>query len=333
MNINEMEQISSIQILDKYSIDSMSFVPDNNQIHCILKSSEEAKMAIQMRVKSDLLSKVVKLIPDSFNPNDTVLIQKGVIEGIKNGNEVVELQPGQLYVINDQQVPFEKTSNGPNGILAECQGNVYGKNRINLFDKNITNTKKLLSNYIKLRNNQINNIYYMFVKKLNTYTGDSLNMKNVIAMHNLVLEQIKKGRTLNQCGIGVVSFCQTWMKEGNISKAGVIGPAQFSIMSPHFQTRFFVQNEKNLLSKCGITREMYVSYVQTIKDFTQNMQENYGIAGSGRSFINLDMLNKKLSIQGPKSSPRRSSPRRSPPRRSPPRRSPPRRSPPRRSRR
>ena len=308
-DINLMEKISSIQTLDKFSIGSMSFVPDDCEMNCLFKASEQAKVAIQMKVKSNLLSKVDKLIPDSFNPNDTILIKKGVIEAIQKGDELVELQQGQLYVINDMQVPFEKTSNGPNGILAECQGNVYGKNRINLFDKNIANTKKLLTNYIKLRNKKINFIYNLFVQKLNTYAGTDNDMKNVIAMHNLVLEQLKRGSSLKKCGISVVSFCQTWMKEGNIVNSSLLGPAQFSIMSPHFQTRFFVQSENNLI-KCGITKEMYVSYLKVIKNFTNNMQENYGIGGTGRSFINLDMLNSKLARKRPKSS-SRSSPRRS----------------------
>jgi len=299
-DINVMNKISSIQALDKFSISSISFIPSNCEIECLIKISDKAKIAIQNKIKSDLLTNIkcntmeeCKMIPDSYDPNDTILIKKLLPMATKE-QSVVELQPGYLYVINDTQIPFEKTSTGPIGVLSDCQSTMYGKNRINLFDKNIHQTKKLLSNYIKTRNEKINHIYDLFVKKLNTYTGNNQDMENVIAMFNLISEKLKIDNNLKKYGISVISFCQTWIKEGNTTNSLLMGPAQFNIMSPCFQTRFYVHNENNLI-KCGISKDMYISYLKVIKNFTNNMQENYGIGGTGCSFINLDLLNNKLT--------------------------------------
>ena len=80
------------------------------------------------------------------------------------------------------------------------------------------------------------------------------------------------------------SFCQTWLRN-----TGEVGAAQFSVMSPHFQTRFYVSDE-NALKECSVTDKMIQSYAELINFFTGSMQKDYGLGGGGQAFINLDSL-------------------------------------------
>jgi len=293
--------ISKISDLEKFYIDTVSFIPTNKEIEYLilisnsanrelkvlqdksLNKSDDEKKTIRDSINNTLLSKIKVLIPITFNLNDTILVKTG----LNPDTTKIELQNNYLYIINDRDIPFEKTSNGPNGVLVNTNSNLYGMNRINLFHKSIKSTKKLLKKYLSSRNKNINNIFELFVGKLNTYSGNDIDMLNVIKMFNIILLNVQSGKKLYDCGISVVSFCQTWMKKD------YIGLPQFSVPSPHFQTRFYVNNIKKLI-KCELAEQMLLSYIKVIQRFTLNMQPDYGIGGTGQSFINLDKLNQMM---------------------------------------
>ena len=55
-DINVMNKISSIQALDKFSISSISFIPSMCELECLIKMSDKAKIAIQTKIKNNLLT-------------------------------------------------------------------------------------------------------------------------------------------------------------------------------------------------------------------------------------------------------------------------------------
>lgn len=304
--MDKINKIKKIEDLENFYINTVSFVPTKQQINCLLMLSESAnkelknyqkkildltndeKKNIRDSIGNTLLSKIKVLIPTTFNINDTILVQVG---NNPNTLDKVTLKNNYLYVINDRDIPFVTTSNGPNGILTNCNSNVYGMNRMNLFNKSLKSTNKLLNNYLISRNKYINEIFELFVNKLKTYSGDDINMINVVYMYNNILENVLSGKKLKDCGISVVSFCQTWMKKDSI------GLPQFSVPSPHFQTKFYISNSKKLKKNCEISDDIINSYGIIMSQFTINMQKDYGIYGSGASFINLDKLYKSKLLK------------------------------------
>lgn len=234
------------------------------------------------------------LAPESLNPNDTILAKLGrgdIGPGGKIGDKTV------LTIIDDRNMPLGGGSCGPNGVLTDCQNPPYGPNRINLFHENRHETERLLMDYLAMRNANIDEIFKMYVLKLQKHRDQGYKIdiaKDMILdpklhrqysdtcdMFDIVL---KSGKSVLECGISCTSFCQTWLRN-----TGKVGDAQFSVMSPHFQTRFYVSDAESL-KDCGVSEEMIQSYAALIWYFTESMQKEYGIEGGGQAFINLDRL-------------------------------------------
>lgn len=282
--------------LENDCIASMSFVPSKDQFNLLLETSKLAVKSLENKVPTCLLSKVPVLVPKTFNPNDTILVKMASTPS----SNAVELKKNYLYVINDRDIPFTTLSNGPNGVLTNCQSTVYGINRMNLFHKNMNMTLRLANDYIQARNKNIEEIFRMFCEKLYTvkdteFGNDYIltsDMYNIINSRFLGLNKPKSDpiKALNMCGVNVVSFCQTWAKGESTTSTPSVGMPQFSIPSPHFQTRFYIQNEKKVLNIPGLTKSHLLAYGRVIKKFTLAMQTNYGYCGNGKSFVHLDNL-------------------------------------------
>jgi len=232
-----------------------------------------------------------------------------------------------MTVINDRNMPFGGGSNGPNIVITDCQKK-YGKNRVNLFHQNTFDTIEMAKDVIQFRNKTLSSIFKLFVVHMcsrdfmvdfkldptkDTVLEESLRSDyvNMCCLFRKVLECISTftssitiGRlnqliengiikskcfpytfTLDECGIGCVSFCQTWLRSGS-----EVGEAQFSVMSPHFQTRFFIQDEDKLRTIAGVTEMEIESYIRIIQHFDEIMGKDYGKSGGGQAFINVDKL-------------------------------------------
>ena len=303
------------------SIAKISFVPSNDEIEALIAQAVNAEQVREYLQKGEwwrsgfkyalnnspkLLSKLYNLpgkfglCPDSLNPDDTILAKLGRGDIGPGG-----LGDGPLRVINDRNMPLGSTSCGPNGVLIDCQGEKYGPNRMNLFNESIEKTTALLNDYIEFRNKNLNAIFEMYVKKIND-SAETMKLdpskdqqlamelqddyKNVATMFSLILSK-SSSSSLSDCGIDVVSFCQTWLRNGS-----KVGDAQFSVMSPHFQTRFFV-SDIDALKGCGVTDAQIASYKKIIAHFDEIMSKDYGVGGGGPAFINLDGLQKSLNYQ------------------------------------
>ena len=209
-----------------------------------------------------------------------------------------------MTVLNDLVMTYDN-SWGPNGVLLECQDvELYGTNRINLFysDENLVN--KLLSDYLRFRNDNIVEIFEQFVKSMvdrkSTYQLNSENSKrgylanNLRPKYNLVCEMLQhvlaetRTSSLAELGIGVVSFCQTWMSKPD-GKADY--ETQFSIMSPHFQTRFHVVNDDKLLNVPRVGPEHLRAYSDMVAHCHNNQMKKYK-----KAYVNLDKLNEQSRV-------------------------------------
>lgn len=295
--------------IDEESIKNMSFCPDEDQVKELITMANNAEGYRQelQKVKDWRTDKTGKhgqkkisklyhlpdklgLCPDSLNPNDTVLAKSG--RGC--------LGDGNLRVINDLKMPFGADSCGPNGVLTNITNN-----RINLFYKDIGSTKDLLNDYILFRDENLYEIFKMFVEKikdmaktmqLHPKKDEKLvewlreDYNNVKEMFEQVLKKCeadnKSKESLEACGIGCVSFCQTWLRK---TDNPIVGDAQFSVMSPHFQTRFHVIND-DALKTCGVEQKHINSYIVIIKHFDKIMSKGYGRDGGGPAFVHLDDL-------------------------------------------
>ncbi len=155
-----------------------------------------------------------------------------------------------------------------------------------------------------MRDENISTIFAHYVKKLNDeFKTDPTQLPEVLHVHysrtcglmnavNTRLEEVKKNQgnvftvhDLNNLGIGVKSFCQTWLRNGK-----GVGDAQFSVMSPHFQTRFYIMDEATLRNSVKVTAEHYKSYAIMANHFGLTMADQYGVAGGGQAFIDIDLL-------------------------------------------
>lgn len=317
--------MSSATITDKKSINSMSFCPNPEEIKSLIEQSKRAESIRQSLLlnkcmfarevkllsklfnlmfshKGKLLSKLFilpgkyGLCPDSLNPNNTILAKKG--------KESTLIKNDIFSIIDDKNMPLGSTSCGPNGVLFETE------EIMNLFHKDTDTTKELLNKYISFRNENLNAIFEMFVNKiknsaitmlLDPTKKDKLSKdlqghySNVMKMFEAVLGHLSvssyatndsSSPSLSNCGIGCVSFCQTWLRNTLNTQ---VGDAQFSVMSPHFQTRFYVSDDE-ALKRCGVTQEQINSYVTIINNFDAIMSKDYGIDGGGQAFVNLDEL-------------------------------------------
>jgi hypothetical protein len=232
-----------------------------------------------------------------------------------------------MTVINDRNMPFGGGSNGPNIVVTDCQEK-YGRNRVNLFHQNRVDTIQMAKDVIQFRNKHLSSIFKLFVVHMcsrdfmidfkldptkDTVLEESLRTDyvNMCCLFRKVLECISTytssltiGRlnqlidngiikskrfpytfTLNECGFECVSFCQTWLRFGS-----EVGEAQFSVMSPHFQTRFFITDKEKLKTIAGVTEMEIYSYIKIIQHFDEIMGKDYGKSGGGQAFINVDKL-------------------------------------------
>ena len=199
----------------------------------------------------------------------------------------------------DASMPIGGTSNGLNGVLIDCQKS-YGKNRMNLFYKNKYETKRLLDDYLNMRDTNINEIFVFYVEMLKNHQSNCYRLRSdkndgpkldkcEIPHYDRyieVMDIIKDRGGPISCGMRVNSYCQTWAQNG------CTGSAEFSVMSPHFQTRFYLDDIELFNNTCGdiITNAHLDSYKHMILRFNGIMiQEKY----DGK-FINLDKLSVML---------------------------------------
>ena len=253
--------------------------------------SEEEKKNLLIDLRHEYFSKsetnpVLKngdelvFVPRTMLPRDTVLAVKG---RTTTSDETAKVLGVSFAFIDDIKAPYTNASMGPNAVMHTFDhDNEY---RINLFYKDDTTTISLLDKFLKFRKNNEWEVLKMIANKM---SEDDYNNRIVKAMFQDIIITKKANQTLEDFGLKLVSYCQTWMKNDESGN----GKAQFSIMSPHFQTRICVVSPDKLKEK-GYTDDHLISYGRILSALKQIMSDAAVYEGA---FVNLDELKKTIVV-------------------------------------
>jgi hypothetical protein len=191
-------------------------------------------------------------------------------------------------VMADRNPPFTHgpgyCTMGPNILLAHFRDDLFGVDRFNLFQGDVSMVKTMLEDLMQYRKENELAILETIVSGLR---ADNASESPQVAEGVLkMLEFCKVGRRpLSEMGLRLRSFCQTWDLE--------TGRANFSVASPHFQTRVYVTNSVKLakyLSRCRVGQRdidrMFTDYSYASRTLTKAFLDN----SYSQKFVDLDSL-------------------------------------------
>lgn len=281
------ELIIEFNIIEKENeiIKFLSFNPSRDEINKLCKQSNYAVNILNEGIlvgsdkKSLVLSKVAnkpyafpkKMVAD--HPSETLLSKSDKQKYIKN------IPFGIFAILEDLNCPLINNSCGPNIIF------VPRNEIINFFNNNIYCTQTLINELILYRNENYENIW-------NTYIQHIIKSKDEIEKISPYFYEFFKiihdnNVSMEESGFGIVSFCQTWMKKNEN-----IGNANFSIMSPHSQQKFYVKNVSKFtkfIKLYNIRKEHLREYFRINCLFKNKMKDYYG------AFVNLNEVYEELN--------------------------------------
>ena len=264
------------------SIAAISFVPSEATRKAIYATATAAKTNPSLCSKGNT--------PESedgkVDPSKSVLVNIATGQPLPfapKGMPLPEIHDNTFAILKDEFPPLLpsvhrsgalKGSNGPNGVLTE-----FGDDqRINLFDTDDAKTKDLLDAYLAFRAARKKAIFDLTLAQMAA-------AKDAPAEYQTTVHILRQIRAFSDkefdATIGVVSFCQTWA-----SSEGASGP-QFSVESPHFQTRFFIKS----LDYINLSALDALAYVETVQAHDARMAE---LDYTGK-FVHLDGLQQELS--------------------------------------
>tara|TARA_B110000483_G_scaffold80470_1_gene100105 strand:+ start:4515 stop:6428 length:1914 start_codon:yes stop_codon:yes gene_type:complete len=288
----------------------LSFVPNGEDIKNLCNKATEAHVDIMNKKRTPLLSKSFDLsancglCPESLNPDDTVLSQLGRKSEVKN----------QTYAIIDNRTITlaggkGNSSFGPNCVMYNCNG------VINLFDCEPQNLQQGVREFLGFRNENSLNILKAYTAKLTKHreigykvalgkddaiVGDVRHHYDVLVEMYSILAQLCKDNNIHEYGLGIQSYCQTWMRNGNKASH-----AQFSVMSPHYQTRVIIKDPHLLKFMLGRYMEsknvqcdiehFFTAYV-FLHNYCMDSMPEYGTDSGGQAFVNIDELCEKINV-------------------------------------
>ena len=198
--------------------------------------------------------------------------------------------------VNDGNV----VSMGLNGILAKFDER-YGKKRFNLFQGSRQDVHKLLNDFLRFRDENEISVLSETYKHMNKMNKENFNgvvysdeeyheaTQMLQITHGLLAQESNQSKKLRDVGLGLVSFCQTWDKK-NFKTGG--HEANFSVPSPHFQTRVVVRDGLKLykfLHKNEVEYESIRSWFKSYARISKKMTEAF-LFGYEKKFVHLDGL-------------------------------------------
>ena len=283
----EIDPVENLIQKEKELINDISFVPDESVREIIY---EQAKAAI---TKPELRSKLEK--KHRYADPREGLLYKIATQTAPFPTPKPAVENYTFAMIRDNGLPplltegVEKGSNGMNGIMVGFRE----ENRMNLFYRDDEATRLVLNDYLRFRNR---NRHAIFEETLQHMEESTDYEEYVRATRLLRALQPDFDRT-----IGVVSFCQTWASEQNH------GAPQFSMNTPHFQTRFYIK-----ALPVDITRDIQTfetlleSYTNVVSKFHTRMTTlkyveyivELGKYKKDAKFVNLDGLADVLNSRG-----------------------------------
>ena len=237
-----------------------------------------------------------------MKPSDTILATEGAKANLRND---------YFAIIDDQPMPFT-TSAGPNGVLCTFDDDEgYGENRVNLFTGTPMGTSRMLRDYLAFRNANAGKILHGFATKLKSHQNYEYQIKigqdptldaNLVHAYDMVVEMFihlankipftARIDTLHLYGIYINSFCQTWgsMTTGPDSEGYT--PPEFSVMSPHFQTKLIVEDTTQMQAMVPKITDYHLEAYATMMN---NLSDNWAKVPYDGKFVNLDGLAQRIN--------------------------------------
>jgi hypothetical protein len=263
------------------SIAAISFVPLQVTRRGIYRTATAAKVNPSLCTKlKPPASKDGKV-----DPSKSILVKIATGQSLPPPAPLPDIRDDSFAILKDAFPPLLpsvhrsgdlKGSNGPNGVLT-----AFGDDqRINLFDTDDVNTKELLDAYLEFRDANKKAIFDLTLAQMMAAAT-----KETPEEYQTTVKILQKIRALSDDEfdetIGIVSFCQTW------AASDVAGGPQFSVQSPHFQTRFFIKS----LDYINLSAPEAIAYVKTVQAHDARMVE---LDYTGK-FVHLDGLQRELS--------------------------------------
>ena len=273
------------QKLDDNIINFLSFKPNINFIKQLCEQSNIAVNDLNLKkINSLLLSKLAEK-PFALNAGMVAYHPAETLFGMKPDEELQyqkKIKKGFFAIVRDRDSPLINTSNGPNIVFIPVN------NIINFFNNSLEETKDLINQLIEYRNENSENIWNIYIDhiiesedKFKKEAPNLFKMYEIISSNNISMEE---------CGFGIVSFCQTWLRKDS----DCVGVANFSIMTPHSQQKFYIKDLNkflNFINYYKIDYKCIMSYYRINCLFKFKMNNlNYNGA-----FVNLDEVHKELN--------------------------------------
>lgn len=229
-------------------VDPLSVVVTEDLRHKIQHMGDEAENDRQKGLRSHKVSKlphVSSLCPLSLNPSDTILSKLA-------NDKPTQHRKYNFAILQDQRPPFFG-SMGPNIVQIEPK-------IINLYSLKDDEYFTYLEYFFGFRDLHVKEILEAYVSTIEGMAvdgqivhtaqgGQPLGKENSLALihfQEALKLAIRGGQSLETYGMSLRSYCQTWMRGGEATEN-----AEFSVMSPHFQTRLNINNVDTFLSHFG----------------------------------------------------------------------------------
>lgn len=274
-------------------INSISDVPNRAQREEIYAQSKKAQQQSEEYI-------------DINSPKDLFTKNK---QSKDSGYKTTIFNKTQLSAYSDEEFSIFNTQS------PQLTGGSMGSNicpvvpvSINLFFKDEKTTRATLSNFMTWRTKNWRKILEVYVSCLEQFEKpekkevleNSLrsrghehlevtveDYRNTARLFRMKLDSLQENTDPAEKGFKIISFCQTWFKNGKVGKTC------FSVPSPHFQTFSYLD-----LYMCPeATEEMIVSYTRLLKvqeyDMTTKIVD--GELEYEHSFVNLDEMWNKMN--------------------------------------
>ena len=194
-----------------------------------------------------------------------------------------------FVILEDRPATFLPTDNrgvsmGPN-IVSTTKYDTDKAPRVNLFQDGFDKCMQMLVELIVFRKRNETSIFMTVVKNLpqREYINGNNDYRNMKSLLEFAYKQVEDGKSLEDMGLGLISFCQTWDAHGM--------PPNFSMASPHFQTRVYIKYQKKFLewsekNAKDVSDELIQSYKNNMIQLTMKFVRE----GYMQKFVDLDAL-------------------------------------------
>jgi hypothetical protein len=302
---SRQESMKRFNASDSAFFSTISFIPSDDELTRMIDYGNDENLLTFDREKLTVLTKNPKA-ENGVGPSAAILKESPFY---KHGYDVItntkckELgdQKKSAFAFirdggpSDKKFPFstENPTMGLNGILLAFDKR-YGEYRVNLFQKDKSAVHKLLQEFIAYRDKNAEDLFAATLEHMGNPSATNADNLAQYARFLMTLRKcslkLRGDKTLTQIGIGFRSFCQSWDPKN--------GRPNFSIASPHFQTRVFINDEnkfKKYLNPNNPDSPSSHAMIDVYNTQINALCEAFKKAGYVSAFVDLDGLLQQMN--------------------------------------